>query len=215
MDRLPNHLKYHLPITDTSVANEQKPNADAPSLVLSQPEEVIADIIDKLDKADNSSLSSLVQTCQGLARIAKTDSLLSFFYAARSAYDSGNTEKKVEVFFRLVDWLQEVSGQLPDASVIELLDHLVTMSAIDGMSVADSGKLLQQTQVLFNFLNSSEKSSIPAIQSAFTQNTADTVRILSMSMRLMNQMNSLYKAAADAINGALQQQRAMFGVPHD
>lgn len=114
--------------------------SEIPTL-LSFPEESIVKIISLMDKADNQTLSSLAQTCTDLWRIAGTESLLSFFYAAKESFENSDTDRKVAIFSVLADWITEVSSELPDESRWKILLHLADMADLDATDLSQTDSM--------------------------------------------------------------------------
>ena len=129
MDRL-------TPIQTHLLRQALPPTETTPSLPL-LPEEVIRNIISKIDKADNETLAHMVQTSKDMARIVGADALVSFFYAARAAYDAGDSGKKAAVFCHLVGWIKDIADQLPTESLYQLFDHLSHMHMINSLDFKD------------------------------------------------------------------------------
>ncbi len=194
MDRLSSAqtclLRQNLPDVETSVTS--------PSL----PEELVREIIDKIDKADNQTLTNLVQSCKDMARIAGTDALLSFFYAARSAYDTGDTDKKVNVFIHLVDWIQGPANQLPDECVYQLIENLSEMSEIDVTNDTQRVRLVAHIRVLLEICIKNNQSPLIAVRRAFAENSDATVTLLVASQRLIRQVSLIHTAIAASMNAA-------------
>ncbi len=113
------------------------PCADAPQL-LQLPEEILANILSNIPTADNATLSSLVMSCTQLWHMLRADALLSFFHAARAAYDCGEKEKKVTIFKLLSEWLPQVAGQLPDETRLQMLEQLISLDPLLSDSLADN-----------------------------------------------------------------------------
>lgn len=114
------------------------------------PKEMIAKIIATIGEADNQTLASLAQTCKDLWRIASVDTLRSFFFAVREAYEGGDNDRKVAVFCVLTDWIATVADQLPEATRWQLLGHLSHMALIDMYTEPEIERMLKSTDELFN-----------------------------------------------------------------
>lgn len=112
------------------------------------PEDAIRAIISTINKADNQTLSALAQTCKDLWHIASVDTLRSFFYAAREAYEVGDTSKKVAVFCVLADWIVAVADQLPEATRWQILGHLSHMATIEALADPETKKMVAFTNRL-------------------------------------------------------------------
>ncbi len=112
------------------VASEPATPPTLPTL----PAEMIRAIVALLPGADNATLSRLARTCSDLWQAAGTDALLSFFYAARDAYETGNTHKKAAVFRVLADWIGKIAHQLPEGSRWQLIEHLSRMAETDQLA---------------------------------------------------------------------------------
>lgn len=68
---------------------------------------------------------------QGLQRIVGTDAVLSYFYAACEAYESGDTDKKVAVFCVLTDWIIADADRLPEETRMEVLAEASCMAEVE------------------------------------------------------------------------------------
>lgn len=111
------------------------PHFEAPSL-LELTEDAIVAVTRFIPKADNPTLARLVQTCRDLQRIVGTDALLSYFYAARASYETGDTDKKVAVFCTLCEWINQVADQLPPESRWQLIEHLSMLGTRENLSAS-------------------------------------------------------------------------------
>ncbi len=161
--------------------------------LLELPEEAIVAIISGIDKADNHTLSHLAQTCRDLWRLASVDALRSFFYAARSAYDLGSTDKKVAVFCVLADWLALVADQLPDETRLQILEQMADMEIIQSNDLRHLQDMHGAVESVFDLANRElKKNSNDTWDETSAQTTTDAgPRLLIINQKLLK-MHSHY-----------------------
>ncbi len=112
------------------------------------PEDMIAKIIATIGQVDNQTLASLAQTCKDLWRIASVDTLRSFFFAAREAYEGGDNGRKVAVFCVLTDWIDTVADQLPETTRWEMIGELSHRATIGDLGDPELSRMIASTHRL-------------------------------------------------------------------
>lgn len=175
--------------------------------LLELPDDAIRAIISTIDKADNATLSNLVQTCKDLWQLAGADALRSFFYAAREAYETGDTHKKVMVYCVLADWIPAVANQLPEASRWQIIGHLSHMATIDGLAGPEMNTVAQSAGRLFQLARQEMATDRERLEARLAS-TADarTVQVSPDSVELLASVQRLlgaYKRYKDSLTQEL------------
>ena len=174
------------------------PCAEAPQL-LRLPEEVLAHILSNIPTADNATLSSLVMSCKQLWNLLRVDALLSFFYAARAAYDGGDTGKKVTIFKILSEWLPQVAEQLPDEIRMQMLEQLVSLDTLLSGSLADNVGMVNALNRLIAIARKENDRLVEACQedsTALKQVRSHLLRNDIVSFKGLNALSHYYEQIA-------------------
>lgn len=185
--------------TLTTATRTPAPKIDDEPPILNLPNEVFREIIAKIDKADNATLSSMTQTCKGIAGLIGTDALLSFFYAARTAYDGGDNHIKITVFCNLIDWFQEIDEYLPQESASQILEHLSTMGYIDNLSDQEIQRLVNYTAKGLKVSMDSLIPDVENLQGDGIQHSLPSAKNVCISMLLSNVFAYCMKAMEQKI----------------
>ncbi len=169
---------------------------DTKPQLLQLPEEILANILSRIPTADNATLSSLVMSCKHLWTMLRADALLSFFYAARAAYDCADTEKKVTIFKILSEWLPQVADQLPDELRMQMLEQLVSFAPLLSDSLADNVGMVNALNRLVAIARQENDRRIEACRedpAALGQVRADLLRNDIVSFKGLNVLSHYYE----------------------
>ena len=187
MDRIP------------SVSRLPDTPGDTTPRLLQLPEEILANILSRIPSADNATLSSLVMSCKHLWTMLRADALLSFFYAARAAYDCADTEKKVANFKLLSEWLPQVADQLPDELRMQMLEQLVSLAPLLSDSLADNVGMVNAVNRLIAIARQENDRLVEACRedpAALKQVRADLLRNDIVSFKGLNALSHYYEQIA-------------------